>query len=120
MEDFDFITTKDMEDISHRNAYTTDEIRQNFLREIRRKVKYWAAVDDKNTNERLDGLAFSILSMLDGGVDNIPPFIVTPISSEEKRIDAIQNGQKYYVGTNSNMVTNDIAGILHEQYYNKY
>lgn len=46
--------------------YTTDEVRDLFLQRIWAYIEYWDNLPHKTTTERLEGLAFSILAMLDG------------------------------------------------------
>jgi hypothetical protein len=48
-------------------AKTAEEARAEFLDAIRQMTYYWAKVPQgMNVQERLDGLAFSILNILDG------------------------------------------------------
>jgi hypothetical protein len=68
---------------------TAEQIRDEFLSHIAALVRYWGgtlqSVDRdpvKSLQDRLDGLAFSILVMLDGGSaglqGGLPAFIVVP------------------------------------------
>jgi hypothetical protein len=53
--------------------YTSEEIREQFFDHIDRLIEYWGSDDVKhrNTQERLEGLAFSFLTMLDGAPVNM-------------------------------------------------
>lgn len=72
----------------------TDELRQDFVDQIKVYVRYWDKLPDKTSSEKLEGLAFSILVMLDGE-SSLPPFAVKPIDENGKEGD-------------------DIGGALHE------
>jgi hypothetical protein len=45
------------------------EIRTEFLSHIKGLVGYWESLPDKTVRERMDGLVFSIMNMLDGDVN---------------------------------------------------
>jgi hypothetical protein len=47
-------------------AYTKEESRKIVLDHIRALVRYWDSLPDKPSKEKLEGLAFSILTMIDG------------------------------------------------------
>ena len=61
-----------------------DELRDELLRGIRDRVNYWAALPDFDAAigrtytvwDRCDGVAFSILAMLDG-ISDLPAFDLT-------------------------------------------
>jgi len=62
-------------------AYTSDEMRDIFIAAVRDAAAYWASLPetDKATGRemsirnRCDGVAFSILSLMDGSTLNMPP-----------------------------------------------
>lgn len=66
-----------MEDNKPR-AWTPEEARDMYLRHIKEMVRYWATVDMKDhpnkgtVLERLDGLAYGILTMFDGEHGSLP------------------------------------------------
>lgn len=60
-------------------------------------VKYWASLEGKTDYEKCDGVAFSILTLLDGYSGGMPPYEVRPLDEEGNAGE-------------------DIAGSLHEQY----
>lgn len=70
---------------------TTEEVRNEFLEQIMMLIKYWKTVEG-TTEDKLNGLAFSILTLLDGNHGDQPKFIVSP----ETQPDI------------------DISGVLHE------
>lgn len=99
--------------------YTTDEVREKVLNHIRGMVKYWAGIEKDNVEEQLDGLAFSILTMLDGCSMDLPGFIVAPYPHESDKEYAIDCGKKYYPQNLDIPVKGDIAGSLHDHFHIK-
>ncbi len=73
-------------------AYTAEEMRSQFLGQIRMSLQYWLTVEEKHVNKaeeirhRMEGLVFSILVMLDGGSTGLPAFdlIPSPHDSDEQ------------------------------------
>lgn len=94
--------------------YTTDEIRTKFLELVWSYIDYWDKLPDKPTRERLEGLAFGMLVILDGGSIEIPGFLVTPAPHPNDREYHQNRNEKWYPGSD---VTCDIAGCLHELFY---
>lgn len=47
-------------------AYTAEELRNNVLNHVRLMVEYWATLPGLDERSRCDGVAFAILSTLDG------------------------------------------------------
>lgn len=78
---------------------SNDELRQEFIDQIKVYVRYWEKLSDQTSSEKLEGLAFSILVMLDGE-SSLPPFAVRPIDENGKEGD-------------------DIGGALHELFFSK-
>lgn len=93
-------------------AYTEEETRELFLEHVRDLVDYWNAqkVDRK---EAIEGIAFSILTVLDGSTIALPGFRVSPICPEEDVKYYKKSGKNYYDESI------DIAGCLHEHFYKK-
>ena len=96
---------------------TVDEIRDEFLAHVRSLVTYWNKLDGKDSprtqKERLEGLAFSIMVLLDGGT-MLPGFIVAPCPHESDKEYKISQGEDYYPYNDEKNVNGDIAGCLHE------
>jgi hypothetical protein len=57
--------------------YTQEEMTKMFLAHVRNSANYWAKVEGRTTEEKLHGLAFSILVLLDGGT-SLPGFVLIP------------------------------------------
>lgn len=97
--------------------YSTEEIREKVLEHIRILSRYWSEVEEGiEVKDRLEGLAFSILSMLDG-VSSLPGFIVAPYTHESDKDYHINNNEKYYPDNSNVLIKGDIAGCLHELYH---
>lgn len=98
--------------------YNEEEIKQQFLDHVRHLVHYW----DEETRatsqkERLDGLAFSILSAIDGCSASLPSFVLAPLPHEDDKQYAIDNGDNYYPQNHESDIKCDIGGSLHECFY---
>lgn len=93
-------------------AYTEEETRELFLEYIRDLVDYWDK-EKVSRREAIDGIAFSILTTLDGATMALPGFKVSPICPDEDIKYAKENGNNYYDESI------DIAGCLHEHFYKK-
>jgi len=93
---------------------TKEEIRQEFLEHIKGLVKYWDELPQKTTTDRLDGLAFSILSTIDGCSISICALnIVVRPHPDDKQFN-IDNGDDYYP---DGLVINDDV-YLHDLWVN--
>jgi hypothetical protein len=97
--------------MSEPRAYTEEEVRSKFLDHVRLLVSYWDGQPTTSRN-KLDGLAFSIMTTLDGG-SGLPGFIVTPNPHVDDKEFNRAEGNNWYPDDC------DIAGCLHDQYYKK-
>lgn len=98
--------------------YTEDEVRNQFLDHVKVMVDYWENnVGHKTTKERLEGLAFSILVAIDGG-SGLPSFILAPRPHEDDKQYNVDNEENYYPENHNSDVKCDIAGGLHENFFN--
>ena len=90
--------------------YTKEEVRQKFLTAIHCYVRFWSETKNKTPQERCDGLAFSILDMLDGCNVGFPAvdLVLSPHQDDEN--DAMENGANWF---KQGMVINDDC-MLHE------
>jgi len=113
--------------------WTPDEVRTRFLEHLAVMVDYWARVPEKDlvgqprpplrtgetvAHRRLEGLAFSICTALDGCAVALPAFVVAPSPHPENRAFNIGRGENYY--SRAGNVPGDIAGGLHEQWHKVY
>jgi len=92
--------------------YTEEEVRKMFLNHIRGLAAYWDSVEGRTSREKLDGLAFSILVMLDGG-SALPGFDVSPSPHPSDKEFHIDEGTNYFPSDGECQ----IAGCLHEEYH---
>ena len=102
--------------------YTEDEVRKNFLDAVKTDVAYWNKVppNKEYTKEytcldRLNGLAFSIMALLDGCAD-LPPFIVSPNTNTDHNKFLKKLGENWYPNNENARVKCDIGGDLHEYF----
>jgi len=95
-------------------AYTAEEVRQKFLEYIWCLIRHW---DTHSADKRaaLEGIAFSVLAMLDGDSAELPRFVVAPDPHPDDRESRIQRGEKWF--PESPEVEYDISGGLHEFFH---
>lgn len=96
--------------------YTQEEIKKMFLEHIRSLISYW--INESRTPDlqgKMNGLAFSILSFLDGESLVAPKFIVCPDPHEDDKEYNKAQGNNWYPQVTENVV--DIAGSLHDGFY---
>lgn len=100
--------------------YTSDECREMFLDQIRAYVHYWAttelhpASEAENRSEihrRLDGLAFSILNILDGTSAGLPSFVVAPSPHPDDKEFHKNEGENWW--PRNHKVEDKLRGALH-------
>lgn len=53
---------------------------ERFLNHIRSLVEYWEK-QDCSSKKKLDGLAFSILTAIDGDCISLPQYLLSPLNS---------------------------------------
>jgi hypothetical protein len=103
--------------------YTAEEIREHFLSHLRMMVDYWASVDipRDTVKERLDGLAFSFLSMIDGSSGGMPGFRIFPSCHEDDPEYHRENGENWWPVNDGRDLRGEITdGVhLHEMWYRK-
>lgn len=80
---------------------TKEQVREEFLRTINGIVRHWANTPligypehEKNIYTRCEGVAFSIMSLLDGCVGGIPGFIVAPCPHPEDKEFALKEAKE--------------------------
>jgi hypothetical protein len=88
------------------------EVKDELLDHIRCVADYWARLPDKTPKERCDGVAFSILTMIDGCSGGMPAFDLLVSPHEDDKKYNIDNGNDYY---QPKMMINDC--MLHDEFY---
>ena len=92
-------------------AKTAEEVREEFLIHIREISNYWSSLPNRTDKERCDGVAFSILNIIDG-CSSLPSFDLLVSPHEDDKQYNIDEGEDYY---EPKMMINDC--MLHEIYY---
>ena len=77
-------------------AYTAEEMRAQFLSVVRGYVDYWENLPGKSVHERLEGLAFSILVVLDGEAVDFPGCDVIPRTHPDDKEWHIERGENWF------------------------
>jgi len=78
-------------------AHTQEEMQEMFLGQLRRYVHYWANEERvTDVKEKLDGLAFSFLNMLDGTSAGLPAFDIYPCPHPGDKGFHIGEGENYW------------------------
>jgi len=93
--------------------YTENEVTERFLEHIWDYVRYWNGLDI-DRSDKLEGLAFSILTAIDGGSLGLPSFILAPSPHPDDKEFHQQNGERWFPENHNVNITCDIAGGLHE------
>lgn len=87
--------------------YAVDE----FLSSIQNSVDYWASLKDKTEREKLKGLAFSILCLIDGVHGMFPALDIVVRSHPDDKQYAIDNALDYWpdgLVLNENVMLHDL------------
>ncbi len=95
-------------------AYTAEEATEMFLDHIRAMVDYWDTAGNTpghTQKERLSGLAFSILTLLDGDTTTLPACYV--------RLEPHESDKEFLQGQGENWFEpgTDLEWPLHERFY---
>lgn len=97
---------------------TENEVRSKVLSHVWGMIKYWDEVPNGNNQRgRLEGLAFSILSMLDGSSMSVPKMVVAPDPHPEDRAYHEENGEDWFPENHDVPVKCDLGGSLHELFH---
>ncbi len=96
---------------------TADEVRARFLGLVRYYIGYWEKEDRRpGTREKLEGLAHSLLAIIDGETA-LPCFILVPSPHEDDREYNKEQGDDWYQPFPDVDVC-DIGGRLHDELFN--
>lgn len=99
---------------------TTEEIRDEFLAHLAGLVRYWDRVDG-TSREKLNGLAFSILTTLDGCCDGMPAFIVAPCPHPDDKAFHEADGDDWYPENEERTLRGEITnGVMLHEMWNRY
>ena len=93
---------------------TDREVRDKFLAHVWEMIGYW-----EPRPGGVEGIAFSILCAIDGDAAALPKFALCPDPHPEDKPYSIEKGDSYYPAfLASRTDACDIAGSLHELFYN--
>lgn len=103
---------------SEAREYTTAEVKAKFLAYMWTLIDYWDA-NKPNKREALEGLAFSILSTIDGDSLELPGFLLLPNPHEDDKEYMQSHGENWFPAPIEGMLELcDISeGSLHELFY---
>lgn len=76
-------------------AYTKAEMRDLFVNEVLARARYWATVK-RSDEDKLLGLAHSVLVILDGLASGMPAFEVIPVPHESDEAYHRKNGSNWW------------------------
>lgn len=77
-------------------AYTTEELRDTLLEEVRQIARHWADPKiDRDLQGRCNGVAFSILALLDGCNIGIPTIDLVFQPHESDKASSIRRGENW-------------------------
>lgn len=102
--------------------WTEDEVRNRLLDHFWMLIDYWDRESRATTpREKLEGLAFSILSTLDGESIPVPGFIVAPHACAEDKEYHISQGENWYPENHQldGLIKSDLGGGLHEHFHER-
>ena len=92
-------------------AKTEEEIKEEFLTEVENISHYWTSLPNKTNKERCEGVAFSIMVLLDG-CSAFPAISMHIAPHEDDKQYCIESNEDYY---KDNMMFNN--SMLHEQIF---
>lgn len=99
-------------------AFTSDELRSEFLQCLRGYVLQWTSFEDYTVEERLSGLAFSMLCMLDGVSGDLPAFDVLAAPNKDDKEYHQENGDDWVEPGTALHASEDGYGcvMMHEEW----
>lgn len=89
---------------------TAEDVRHQFMSQIRSAAYEWSAFPDKTTAQRLDGLVHSILAMIDGCSIGTPAFDLVARPHPDDKQHCIDEGDDWI--EDGTVINADVA--LHE------
>jgi len=96
---------------------TKDQVRDRLLDHIWGLVDFWAA-QGGDVKARLSGLAFGILSALDGEARTLPRFVVAADPRPEDRACHEGRGEDWFPDLDAAPWA-DVGGSLHERFHER-
>lgn len=78
------------------NAHTVDEVKEQLISSIRNICHYWANLPNKSDIDRCEGVAFSILNIIDGTSAGLPSMDLVLRPHPDDMQFNLDNGDNYY------------------------
>jgi len=101
--------------MSRPRAYTVEEERAAFLDAVRSLAAYWSTQHASHTPQRMcDGLAFSILTLIDGLSGESPGMNLAIAVHPDDEAYCKARGENWH---QNGLVINDTGDYLHDDYY---
>jgi hypothetical protein len=101
--------------------FTEDECRERFLRRIWDLIDYYLRETRRaEVEQKLEGLAFSILSILDGASIQMPGFAVVPKGCSDDSVYHRVHGEDWWPYNRPEAmgaIKCDLSGSLHDLFY---
>lgn len=97
---------------------TCDEVENEFVDRVWNLVEYWKKIEGGTVDEKVEGVAFSILTMLDGYSGGVG-YVVAPLPHEDDKEFHLENGENYYPENHNSNVKCNISGCLHDLFGEK-
>ncbi len=96
---------------------TAEEVQEKFLKHIWALIEYWESNKDRpDARGKLEGLAFSILTVIDGESIAMPGFFLAPDPHPEDKPYNESRGENWFPENDIELV-GDISGNLHEEFH---
>jgi len=75
-----------------------EENKKEFIRQVRMLVQFWENNEKcSNVKERLDGMVFSLLYLLDGKSDGLKDYVIAPNKEIENNISGNLSDMYYEI-----------------------
>lgn len=99
--------------------FTEAEVREKFLAHVREMVRYWEDEERQpGIRQKLEGLAFSLLALIDGEAASLPGFALIPCPHPDDKAFHEARGEDYYPDFSPGEDVCDISGSLHSEFVN--
>lgn len=92
-----------------------EQLRGQFLNSVRMYSREWASYENKTPLQRCDGLAFSIMALLDGSDVELPAFDLVARPHPDNEAYNKAHGQDWVVA--GQVINDDVH--LHDMYYDR-
>ena len=100
--------------------YNEEEVREMFIKKVNSLIEYWHKESrTPDTKDKLEGLAHSILVVIDGNNSSLPKFVLAPDPHPSDKQYHIDNRDNFFPENHASKINCDISGCLHEL-LNKY